>query len=511
MKAWRRLLRRSEPGYLRAAHYFGDGWPLNCWSTMSAPQARVDFAQMREDGFNAVILVVPYRGFQITQSPPTYEAYYFELLDALLVEAKRARLFVILRIGYAHHICDQAPLVSGELTRRQLTDASYQPPWQDYLEKLQQALAGHHHILHLFLCWEEFWHGFMWMTRMPEMQRRELAGSSGYAESIGVADTVIPQESEPEFAHFHQFANRRLRDIYMACRKVFPDLGFEFRVDKDPLYNADGSTSWLSNDDMKDSGALRLSYWAPFIGARNEGEKLTAEEAISLLVHSLNEQTEGGQSTGLLIDQFNFIDDTHKYTDTHARLLESQIPAFLDACADLLPRYSVGYGLWAWRDYRQNHLYNPAFRMGLGGWDVLEGSASATATGIELSAGACLGQDFRATAHGMHARYQTRHCHLIVTLAAADDVRMEASLDGEHFVPLAANGDEWHCQLLIEQEMYRSRGVNFRLRLVTGCCTVSNANLYQYTYRVGVREVNGSPGPHLEQIVDFNEALRRNG
>ncbi len=509
MKAWPWFHRRPKPGYLRAAHYFGDGWPLNCWSTMNPGQARVDFAQMRNDGFNAVILLVPYRGFQVTQSPPTYEHYYFELLEALLLEARRARLAVILRIGYAHHICDRAPLVSGELTRRQLTDPGYRAPWQDYLNKLRQALAGHRHILHLFLCWEEFWHGFMWMTRMPEAQRRELAGSSGFAEYIGDEAAIIPQESEPEFAHFHQFANRRLREIYSDCRDVFPDLGFEFRVDKDPLHNADGSISWLSNDYLMDSGALRLSYWAPFIGARNEGEKLQADEALSLLEHSLQEQTAKGSNTRLLIDQFNFIDDTHKYTDTHARLLESEIPGFLEACAKLLPRYSEGYGLWAWRDYHQNHLFNPSFRMGMAGWEVIQGTASSVPAGTALRAGDCLGQDFRATAHGMHARYQTSHCHLIVALVAVEDVLLEASLDGEQFVPLEASGHTWHCRLPIEPEMYRTRGVSFRLRLVAGRCTLRNANLYQYTYQVGVRQVDGSPGPHLEQIVGFNHALAR--
>ena len=38
-RAWR--LRRFDAGYLRAAHYFGDGWPINCWSCMTPQRARL--------------------------------------------------------------------------------------------------------------------------------------------------------------------------------------------------------------------------------------------------------------------------------------------------------------------------------------------------------------------------------------------------------------------------------------------------------------------------------------
>ena len=183
LRAWRR--RHYDNGFIRAVHYFGDGWPINCWSTMTTRQAREDFASIREDGFNAVILVVPWRGFQVEQFPPTYEEHYFRLLRGLLREAARARLWVILRVSYSHHICDEAPLISKHLTAGFLTDASFEKPWLHYLKRLRRATRFHANLYGSFICWEEFWHGLMRFTEDPEERRRSLALSTGYSDFLG--------------------------------------------------------------------------------------------------------------------------------------------------------------------------------------------------------------------------------------------------------------------------------------------------------------------------------------
>ena len=89
---WRARWHRYRFGesYVRAAHYFGDGWPVNCWSDTRLDSVAGDFQRLREDGFNAVILVVPWRGFQIEQFPPRYEEHYWKLLRSLMKEASRA-------------------------------------------------------------------------------------------------------------------------------------------------------------------------------------------------------------------------------------------------------------------------------------------------------------------------------------------------------------------------------------------------------------------------------------
>ena len=50
--AWR-------PAYIKAFTYFGDAWPLNYWNS-NLNHADADFKEAKADGFNAVILVVPW-------------------------------------------------------------------------------------------------------------------------------------------------------------------------------------------------------------------------------------------------------------------------------------------------------------------------------------------------------------------------------------------------------------------------------------------------------------------
>lgn len=510
LQAWRQ--RHYDSGFIRAVHYFGDGWPINCWSTMTPQQARRDFATIAEDGFNTVILVVPWRGFQVEQFPPRYEDAYFKLLKQLLKEAARAKLWVILRVSYSHHICDEARLISKHLTAGFLTDAAFEAPWLHYLRRLRRLTRFHANLYGSFICWEEFWHGLMRFTEESQETRKALAAKTGYCDFMADKESIIPLVSSPEFEHYQRFINTRLRDIFELGASQLPRLGYEFRVDKDPLHNLDGSVSWLANDYLLDSSDTRYSYWAPFIGAANEGEQLSAEQALALLDYNLDEQTGQGRDRKLIIDQFNFVDDTFKYTGQNARLALDQIPTFLDQCAEHLPRYCQGYGIWAWRDYHQNHLFNPGFHMGLRGWRShggVVGEGALTEDGLCLQEGDELGQDFGGASHGMHRKYKTGSAELHVYLAAPVQVMLEASLDGENYVPLMSDGggSQHYCELPIDDPVYGARGALFRLRVQRGSGVIRSVSLFQYAYRVGIREVGGEAGPFLEPLRSLNQKL----
>jgi hypothetical protein len=512
--AWRAW--RYDESYLRAAHYFGDGWPVNCWSDMSLAGARRDFRQMKEDGFNTVILVVPWRGFQIDQFPPRYEAQYLKLLKSLFAVARRAGLLVILRVSYAHHICDEASLTSQQLTHKLLTDGRFLSPWLDYLSRLRGIARFSDNYYGAFLCWEEFWHVLMSYCAETEERREELALATGYQEFSGSTATRIPTVQEPGFADYHRFINHRMRELYLAARRCIPELAFEVRIDKDPVQNAEGGMDWLGNDHYADSDHLRCSYWAPFIGAANEGELLTAEQALGLLEYTLKEQTSDGGNSWQFIDQFNFVDDTFKYSGQHARIVEAEVPGFLSAASPLLKRYSMGIGIWAWRDYVHNCIFNPGFQLGLKGWDIERGRVDrirCSQRGLQLQAGDEVGQSFWGMSHGLHRKYRTDYLFLEVSLDSAAPVVLEASLDAENYVALVA-GERQHsytAQLAIDNPVYGKRGALFRLRLQSGSACVSRVVLNQHSYQVGIRNLEGDPGPYLQPLRELNLSLSDRG
>ena len=478
---------------------------------MSVRQARQDFPLIREDGFNTIILVVPWRGLQTEQFPPRYEKSYFKLLRQLLREARRARLWVILRVSYAHHICDEASLISKHLTARLLTDSAYQAPWLDHLHRLRRCTRFASNLRGEFLSWEEFWHGLMRFCEEPEQARRELAASTGYNRFMGRQAGIIPAQDEPGFEDYQAFINVRLRELFELGKQALPGLGYEFRVDKDPVQRSDGSVDWLQNDYFADSDILRYSYWAPFIGAANQGEQLTAEQALGLLEYNLKEQTREGINTRLIVDQFNFVDDTFKYSGSNARLAQAEIEPFLQGSAQLLRDHCTGYGIWAWRDYLQNHLFNPGFGLGLKGWQVHAGKVRVkTAAGgsLRLSQGGEVGQAFGGPSHGMHRKYKTSHVELVVNCDSVRDLVLEATIDGSSYHPLLADAaGVFRASLPLDDGVYGKRGVDFRLRALAGSGRLLDVCLYQHAYRVGIRTTDGAPGAYLRPVIQLNTAL----
>ena len=58
-------------GYLKSATYYSDDWVINFWNSESK-NMDAELAQIAEDGFNSIILVIPWREFQPGTNPITY-------------------------------------------------------------------------------------------------------------------------------------------------------------------------------------------------------------------------------------------------------------------------------------------------------------------------------------------------------------------------------------------------------------------------------------------------------
>ena len=100
-------------GFTKAATYVGNEWPVNFWnSEMNTLQE--DFEKIREDGFNAVVIIVPWRQFQPDLSSRRKNQSAYESLSRILDAAEANGLRVILRAGYTWDCFDP----SGNVTVR---------------------------------------------------------------------------------------------------------------------------------------------------------------------------------------------------------------------------------------------------------------------------------------------------------------------------------------------------------------------------------------------------------
>ena len=80
----------AVPGYLKAATYFSDAWVTNFWNTES-DHMEEELTQIAADGFNSIILVIPWREFQPTMMPVSYNSYAFKKLDAVMKASQAVR------------------------------------------------------------------------------------------------------------------------------------------------------------------------------------------------------------------------------------------------------------------------------------------------------------------------------------------------------------------------------------------------------------------------------------
>ena len=59
-----------------------------------------ELQQIAADGFNSIILAVPWREFQPSMEPVRYEEYAFDKLNRVMDAAGRHGLDVMFRVGY---------------------------------------------------------------------------------------------------------------------------------------------------------------------------------------------------------------------------------------------------------------------------------------------------------------------------------------------------------------------------------------------------------------------------
>lgn len=504
----------SHPAFIRAAHYFADGWALNMLQVVDRRTLLDDLGRIKEDGFNTIILVIPWRGFQLDQLEPAYDSFYERQLRRVLHAADKKGLSVIVRAAYTYQILVDKHLSGITQAQRLLTDEDTRKAWLDYLQRLYRICHGYRCFRQGFISWEEFWHAFAnWQLR-EQRPRRELAVSSGYLQYLSEKNITgveeIPRPGEAGHRDYHAFTNVRIREVFEQAATVFPGLSMEFRVDKERIEN-DGEIEWVGNDDYSDQQSLRFSYWAPFMGAKNEGEKLSSAEAAHLLEYMLNEVSSDGRLTGHVVDQFNFVDEAPKFKGVHAEIDESQVADFLQASVPLLREKSSGYGVWAYRDYRQNVLYNARFLMGLRGWEVPRGRVrTLQGGGISLGPDSILRQYLAPAVAGLQRGVGFEFLTLSLSLRKVPTLaNLSARINAGSWcqLQLDSGSREFVGNINVDFGSVMADGLILELRNDEMALPIEAVSLYHWIFRGGIRCDNGGPSRHHAAIRAFNASF----
>ena len=255
----------SENGYLKSATYYSDDWVINFWNSESFHMDE-ELKQIAEDGFNSIILVVPWREFQPSVSPEQYNDYAWEKFDRVMEAAGKQDLKVMLRVGYTWDYYGSDNVL--ERYEKMLYDETVKQAWMHYTKRLYEKASAHENFCGGFITWEDFWNFAENSVYYGSgLTGKKMAAKCGYTQYVkdhytleelgemyndtfeSYEDVYLPDSLDSYGRKaFYQFYDDFLNRILAETQTVFPDLSMEVRLDVDPVKRPDGTLEGVPHD-----------------------------------------------------------------------------------------------------------------------------------------------------------------------------------------------------------------------------------------------------------------------
>lgn len=378
----------ERPAYLKAATYVSDAWVINFWNTES-DHMEEELARIAADGFNSIILVVPWREFQPQTNPIVYNSYAFQKFYRVMQAAQDHGLWVQLRVGYTWDYYNQ----EGYNTRFRelLENPSERQAWLAYVARMYQTASRYPNFYGGFITWEDFWN-FMedapaFGTGDASVAEAEKIGFQSYLKEhysleevneaflpetpfTGYNQVYIPKRNSLGYKLFFEYYDDLLTGLLKDAQKVFPDLSMEVRLDVDPVDNGAGGkvgAPHFSTFPCGDSSYTSLMYSVSM--GQSFGAEISAASAAQMMAEKLDEVRSYNGGKPIFIDQLLYMDNTEGFED-NARLAPGERSTFLTVIPQVLRGRTNGYGIWSYRNYTNNPLYNCQFMLGSRGWET---------------------------------------------------------------------------------------------------------------------------------------------
>jgi hypothetical protein len=513
--------RESMP-YVRAAHWFGSGWPVNHWNTNLEAEAEADFRRLKEDGFNTVVILVPWPGFAPDPRSGELDPQRVQRLRGFIRLADSLGLQTILRVSYAW---DSLSSKSGDRLYQLWHDDAVYQGWLDHLAGLWQALGEEPNLLFGFFSWEDLWavmsvgdaalesrlasartNGFQsWLRDRQTLAEVSKRYGSNFADW---SEVPVPARREPAFALFLQFVDEAwIERFFRPAQARFPRLSMEVRIDSDPVWDGERLVEWHSHESAWNLPGAEWTtlYWSPAMGGMNQGEELSPQEAADRLAWMLRRVLEGSGGRPIFIGQFLAEDYTPGY-EHNGRVPKERIGEFLAAAAGPLQELAAGYGLWTWRDYAHDAIANPEFAAGLADWEP-SGEVALQGNAMRLAAGAALRS--LKSIHEYHAPGGPERARFCIEGEAAGsepanvvlrDLHADSEIGQLRLPPAPGSRDclDFAVRDLMRLELTTSTAASLR--------RISSTGFVQHS---GMRELDATPKPIASAYIDLNRRLQR--
>lgn len=513
----------AQAQYIKAVNYFGSAWPVNYWNS-DISGADKDFDQIKADGFNSIIISVPWGEFQPGLNPVKFNENAFVLLDKICGKAKSKDLNVFMRVSYLHDMYPGVEMPGSQRFDALMAGDALLPAWKQYLRKIatttKSCSSG------AFISWEDYWHSIenlgasgggpdalaaakkfgleKWLAQnadddFKKSRVEELRRLGGYQ---------VPARNTPDFKWvFAWFDDQLIRRLMPALKESIPNATIEARVDSDPIYKNKDVADWYSHDRTYsvDSSKYLMTYWAPAMGAKNIGDKESAKKVLERFSY-INKKISSATKNKIFIGQFLYQDSTPS-ASRNTVIDPVEIKNFFSEVPSLLLSQTTGYALWGHRDYEANLLFNSAFEFGALGWDLASGARivkSRSGSAVKLDKGSKIFQDISSSRD-----------HFV---KSAKKVIFRASVSGAGELSVGYANTVKVVKLsgqsvqLLELEFPVAKGdSSLQISSDSGVIEIDSIYLYSYVQAGDFRDPQGKPGKLFDEIKGLNEALEKGG
>ena len=317
---------------IRGTHYFGDAWGPNFWNSARLSAVDNDLKAISRDGFNTIVLVIPWGEFQPRMAEPSrFDDVIFGRLRVVLDSAARSGLDVVLRVGYPHSFSPFQDVAGLDRKIDFLASAAARRAFFLFVQRLQQEVSRRKHVRFGFMSWEDL--NFPHLLASPAAREQLSKGELGkdwitflaessslpqvkehWGRTFGSLEEVpLPNPATAQAALLHRFWDWFLvHRFFEPAQQVFPTMSFEARVDDDPVTNLKGERVWTRHDATYRMPGAKVDtiYWGIFWGMENRSDQVSADKALATFKYLLDRVDTMTGRRRTFIDQFVFRDNT---------------------------------------------------------------------------------------------------------------------------------------------------------------------------------------------------------
>lgn len=184
----------------------------------------------------------------------------------------------------------------------------------------------------------------------------------------------------------------------------------------------------------------------------------------------------------------------------NAQLMDDQKALFLEKAAPVLKSMTMGYGIWTYRDYGDNKLYNAQFGLGQEGWRFSGGSSVVRR-----------GKTRQAKIPGGAGIFQDIGNRMTGTTGKDTHVRFLAESEGSSQLAVSASGRTKTVEVkgpgTVELVFENCSAKDFSIRVSGDTAYVDDIQVFTFTTQGELYQMDGSEGSCIEALRLMNQNL----